>query len=332
MFPSGRFGVAPIHLLIGILAAIAAAMWPLTPALSSAEAMTIRVGCAVLAISASLAIAFSSGKGRPIVWTISAVTSGAIALLLLWQHIDAGATCIGNYNGQPIVIGREFSEQGAAVARENPGPISELLLVVGGQTELVWTASSISSCRLWLGWGGMLLLPLLAVSLSSLVAARGSAWRWTKSIRQTSAAGEPGVEVRYDAFISYRRLDRERAESLVEELESHGFRIAIDFRDFRPNEQVITEMERCIRESRFVLCVITEQYASSGFTTEEASVARLLDLIERRNRVVPLIFDKVPMPAWLQGLVGIDFGPQAQADPIERLVALLSRDRQGSRS
>jgi hypothetical protein len=175
----------------------------------------------------------------------------------------------------------------------------------------------------------MLFLPLLAVSLSSLVAARGSAWRWTSSIRNPRMSDAPNVPVRYDAFISYRRLDRERAESLVEELESRGFRIAIDFRDFRPNEQVITEMERCIRESRFVLCVITEQYASSGFTTEEASVARLLDLIERRNRIVPLVFDKVPMPAWLQGLVGIDFGPQAQADPIERLVALLSRDRQG---
>jgi hypothetical protein len=128
----------------------------------------------------------------------------------------------------------------------------------------------------------------------------------------------------YDAFVSYRRLDRERAEALVETLESRGFRLAIDFRDFRPNETVLAEMERCIVESRFVLCVITANYGSSGFTNEEALMAKLLDLTERRNRIVPLIFEQVPLPAWLGGLVGINFTSAAQIDPIEKLVSLLS--------
>lgn len=333
MFPSsGRSAAGLLHLLIGIVAAAAALVWPLTPALAPADVSASRIGCALLALTVSVAIALARERGRPTTWSIAAAVSALCASVLLWQYVSAGTACVGDHDGRPVVIGRELTPEAQARVLEDPdlSSTSELLLDVGGQTQYAWTARSIASCRFWVSWGGLLVLPLLATCLSSIVAGRRSAWRWSSSLAkapvQSAAAGAP----RYDAFVSYRRLDRERAEMLVEELESRGFRLAIDFRDFQPNELVLTEMERCIRESRFLLCVITEQYASSGFTTEEAAIARLLDLTERRNRTVPLIFDKVPMPAWLQGLVGIDFGPDAQAEPIERLVRLLSSKTQGA--
>ena len=90
---------------------------------------------------------------------------------------------------------------------------------------------------------------------------------------------------------------------------------------------VLTEMERCVLESRFVLLVVTRHYLESGFTTEEARIAALLDAIERRNRIVPLMFERVPLPTWLQGLVGIDFTDAAQIDPIEKLQHLLTGAR-----
>ena len=48
-----------------------------------------------------------------------------------------------------------------------------------------------------------------------------------------------------------------------------AIRAIIDVRDFSPNEHFLSEMERCIKESRFVLCVITPRYVESDHTSEE---------------------------------------------------------------
>ena len=39
---------------------------------------------------------------------------------------------------------------------------------------------------------------------------------------------------------------------------------------------------------------------------------------------MPLIFERVELPVWLHGLVGIDFTESAQVDPYERLMNLLT--------
>ena len=100
--------------------------------------------------------------------------------------------------------------------------------------------------------------------------------------------------------------------------------MAIDARDFAPNEHFLAEMERCIKQSRFVLCVITSQYVLSDHTSEEAIISKTLDLAERRKRLVPLIYERVELPVWLHGLVGIDFTPGTSVDPHERLTQLLT--------
>ena len=110
---------------------------------------------------------------------------------------------------------------------------------------------------------------------------------------------------------------------MLESLEGRGLRVAIDFRDFAPNEHFLSEMERCIKESRFVLCVVTAHYLDSEHTSEEAIISKTLDMAERRKRLVPLIFERVELPVWLHGLVGIDFTATAKVDPLERLLALL---------
>jgi hypothetical protein len=110
---------------------------------------------------------------------------------------------------------------------------------------------------------------------------------------------------------------------VLEFLENRRLRVAVDIRDFAANEHFLTEMERCIKESRFVLCVITGTYLASDHTSEEAIIAKTLDMAERRKRVVPLIFERAELPVWLHGLVGIDFTQSATVDPFERLCELL---------
>jgi hypothetical protein len=327
-FLSSRAGL--LQLSVGVIAIALILIWPLTPALSSTDQRLARSVGVLIAAVASGAIALLGRSLRPIVWTAIAIVSGLAALAALYAHFDAGQRCVADYNGQPTIIGREFTPEGQRVVASNPrvSP-SELLLWAGGQVDVVWTEASIAGCRFWVSWGGLLALPLFGVCVGSLVARRG-AHLWSGGPAAAAATNvDASRPVRYDAFISYRRLDRTKAEALAEAIESRGFRVAIDFRDFRPNETVLAEMERCIIESRFVLCVITPDYASSGFTNEEALMAKLLDLTERRNRIVPLVFEHVPMPAWLQGLVGINFTAAAQIDPIEKLLMLLSQREKG---
>jgi hypothetical protein len=132
--------------------------------------------------------------------------------------------------------------------------------------------------------------------------------------------------MRYDAFVSYRHggEDERFARRLVEELEAAGYRLAIDGRDFAANENFLSEMERCIRESRFTLAVVSARYLGSGNCEEEAVIAKVLDMEQRRRRLVPLLLQRVEMPAWMYGIVGIDFtASDPMVDPLARLKATL---------
>jgi formylglycine-generating enzyme required for sulfatase activity len=135
---------------------------------------------------------------------------------------------------------------------------------------------------------------------------------------------------RYDAFLSYRHQepDRSFAWSLVERLEGAGFKVAIDERDFRPEQTFLEEMERCIRQSRLTLAVLSPRYLESGNTMEEAIVRKVLDQKERQRRLVPLILEAAERPVWLYDIVGIDFTTlKARVDPFAKLCEALGPPR-----
>jgi tetratricopeptide (TPR) repeat protein len=125
--------------------------------------------------------------------------------------------------------------------------------------------------------------------------------------------------------LSYRRggQDADFAWRIVKKLEDAGLRCAIDERDFSPDATFLEEMERCIRESRFTLAVLSPRYLDSGNTTEEAIIAKVRDMADRRRRLVPLILETVDRPIWLYNIVGIDFvASDPRVDPYEKLLAL----------
>ena len=139
--------------------------------------------------------------------------------------------------------------------------------------------------------------------------------------------------LRYDAFLSYRHCepDRSLAQKLLSRLEGAGFSVAIDDRDFRPEQTFPEEMERCVRESRFTLALLSPAYFESGNTLEESIFCKVLDLQERRRRLIPLTLVPVQRPAWLHDLVGIDFtDSQLLVDPYDRLILALGTPLNGS--
>ena len=115
--------------------------------------------------------------------------------------------------------------------------------------------------------------------------------------------------IQYDFFMSYRHGDPDEAfaRDILAQLEAAGFKGAIDERDFDPAATFVEEMERCIKESRFTLCVISNRYLNSGNCQEEEIICTVLDLDERKRRLIPLKTESVKLPIRLHSLVGIDF-------------------------
>jgi hypothetical protein len=133
-------------------------------------------------------------------------------------------------------------------------------------------------------------------------------------------------EYRYDAFVSYRRQEPDKAfaRKLLKDLEALGYVVALDERDFAANEPFLTEMERCVKESRFTLAVVSPRYFDSGNCQEEAIICKVLDMGERKRRLVPLTIEKVEMPTWMYGITGISFTDKDPlVQPLEKLKVLL---------
>jgi hypothetical protein len=136
----------------------------------------------------------------------------------------------------------------------------------------------------------------------------------------------------YDAFISYRHggPDEAFAFKLLRDLESAGYAVAIDARDFRANATFLDEMERCIKQSRFTLAVISPRYLGSGNCNEEAVICKVLDMGERQRRLIPLVIEAAESPVWLYDLVGVDFtATNPLVPPLEKLEGTLGNPSTG---
>jgi hypothetical protein len=235
--------------------------------------------------------------------------------------------CIVQYNGRGVLIGTEMTDLGIRFRTKHPELTdADLLDDAGGDAATVWTRESIESCRSRIGSTYFLWIPLLIASLVS--AALGTAARRLAlpASSYTATPTAPDVPSRYDVFISYRHggPDADVARQVLQELESDGYVVAIDERDFPGNASFLQEMERCIRESRYTVAILSPRYLESGHTEEEAIISKVLDMGQRRRRLIPFIIQAVPLPAWLFGIVGIDCtAVNPLVDPIEKLKATI---------
>jgi hypothetical protein len=316
------------------VAASAALLSPLTSAIPAEDAWPLRLAVAAIGTFICLAAAVSRGV-RPAIWTSLAIGATLLGVALLLLHVDARTQCLAEYDGRVVIIGRQYLPEMTAYVANNPGlSAADRLFDAGGVPERIWTTASIRTCTRLVGVTGLAAIPCMTLAATALVSRQRHRFlpaplppARTAPVRHH--AGAAVQTLKYDAFLSYRHSEPDRAYALevLEFLENRRLRVAVDFRDFAANEHFLSEMERCIKESRFVLCVITAQYAQSDHTSEEAIISKTLDMAERRKRLVPLIFQRADLPDWLHGLVGIDFTQSATVDPFERLCYLLDASR-----
>ncbi len=306
---------------IGIGCVIAAVWFPIPAAISTPETLPWRVLECLLGLGLLGWIGTVRSRSHRVWLSIAGVAAGLTAASLL-LYSESNQVCLAQCNSRQIVVGLQLQDY---VKNEKGASNDDILLDAGCEPERAWKPASINECRMTLLLSGLTCIPLGALFGGSLMLAASARRLWPASAPQPIVASEP-ARFAYDAFISYRHSEPDRAFALdlLDRLEQAGFKVAFDERDFRPNEPVIGEMERCILDSRFTLCIVSPRYVSSGFCSEEAEVCKTLDMEQRRRRLVPLFLERVTLPAWFGGLVGIDFASSDTAfDPYIRLRSLL---------
>jgi TIR domain len=330
LLPRGRGA----WLLLGTaLAATAAAVFlPQPGGLSDGDegtrsAFAALVSAALVALALAPFVSRIGPQRRPIAFTVA-----AIGLALGAASFAAGGyaqrACTARYDGKPVIVGTNLTEVGAKYLAANPGlSKDELLFDSAGVPDRLWTRASIDRCRTLVAGTYFLWVPCLAVSLFATIAAVSGRPGLPAMVHDTPAPAKDGaVQPRYDVFISYRHggADTEFARYLLDTLEREGYRVAIDERDFPANASFLLEMERCIKESRSTVAIISPRYLASGNTEEEAVISKVLDMADRKRRLIPLIIEPVTLPTWLYGIVGINWAhPNPLIDPFEKLKATI---------
>jgi hypothetical protein len=313
-----------------LLAGIAAALIPAPAAI--AEEAGARGAFAALASAAIVTLAVLPflvwrSAARPKVWVAVAAVSLAFGLGSFSAGGYAQRACTARYAGKTVIIGTDLTPLGAAYRQANPELSSdELLFDAAGAAERVWTRPSIGRCGALIRSTYFLWIPFLVVCL--VATAQAVPTTILAPVRWDAAAPRVAAElpIRYDVFVSYRHegVDRTFATELVSALEADGYRVAIDERDFPANASFLQEMERAIRQSRFTVAVISPRYLESGNTEEEAIITKVLDMGDRKRRLIPLLIEPVSMPVWLYGIVGIDWTRRDPlVDPFDKLKATL---------
>lgn len=312
------------------VAAVAAALVTPPAAIADAEggpsAFAALTSAAIVALVVLPFVVWRAARRPRLCLAVSGIAL-AMGVASFYAAEHGQRACTARYGDARVVIGSELTPLGSAYRQANSQLSNDdLLFDAAGVPERIWTAGSISRCRVRLRGAYFLWIPFLVAALATGAQAVPLAILTPLRRNTPQPSGVDTTSTRYDVFISYRHneVDADFARQLLASLEARGYRVAIDERDFPANASFLQEMERCIRESRFTVAVISGAYLESGNCEEEAIVCKVLDMRDRKRRLIPFVIEPVSMPAWLYGIVGIDCTKaDPLVDPLDRLTSTL---------
>lgn len=126
---------------------------------------------------------------------------------------------------------------------------------------------------------------------------------------------------RYDVFISYCDADEEWVQhELAPRLEAASVHVGDRFA-FAPGHPKLDEIERAVRDSRFVLLVLTPAYLNDAWRQFESILAASYGLDLGEWRAIPVLLAPCELPPRLRALVPVDLrDPINSAREWERLL------------
>jgi len=125
----------------------------------------------------------------------------------------------------------------------------------------------------------------------------------------------------YDVFLSHSAKDREFVSQLAIDLTQAGLRVWLDQWNIRPGESFAAAIDQAIKESRFILIVMSPPYFQSVWTQQEWQYALANEVEGGGVRLIPLLYQDCDIPPMLRTKQWVDFRDQAQYRVVlERLV------------
>jgi hypothetical protein len=110
-------------------------------------------------------------------------------------------------------------------------------------------------------------------------------------------------------FISYAREDRTKAEQIYDNLTKEGFSPWIDTRDLPPGSKWQESIERALRDSDFILALLSNNSISKrGYIQRElrAALSLLLEKPDDDIFLIPVRLEECPFPASLAHIQSVD--------------------------
>jgi hypothetical protein len=130
----------------------------------------------------------------------------------------------------------------------------------------------------------------------------------------------------YDAFISHSAKDREFVVRLATDLKRAGIRVWLDQWDIRPGDSFATAVEQGLKESQFLLVVMSPDYFESAWAQQEWQYAMANEIKGGGVRVIPVLYRDCEIPNFLRVKQWVDFRDQTAYQPVlDRLVRDLRR-------
>ncbi|KAL6210230.1 hypothetical protein ACLB2K_015463 [Fragaria x ananassa] len=116
-----------------------------------------------------------------------------------------------------------------------------------------------------------------------------------RSIQRTSTSFSPSnPQWKYDVFLSFRGDDTRKTftDHLYTALEHQGIITFRDDPELKKGKSISPELFSAIKESRFALIILSQNYASSTWCLDE--LVRILECMKARETVLPIFYDIYP--------------------------------------
>ena len=116
-----------------------------------------------------------------------------------------------------------------------------------------------------------------------------------------------------NVFISYASDTRLRAEELTRELERHGIRAWVDFKDLQPGQRWREALEHAIGEANWVLILIGVDSRATQRQEAEWSAALSQTWADSQKRLLPIVFGHDDPPPFLRNWVALRIDPDTES-------------------
>lgn len=109
-----------------------------------------------------------------------------------------------------------------------------------------------------------------------------------------------------DFFISYNKIDKEKAKWIGGCLEQNGYSVIIQAWDFQVGNNFIIEMQKAVNESERVIAVLSQTYIDSIFCQAEWATTFAKDPTGEKRLLIPIRVEEVNLSGFFSTSIYID--------------------------